>query len=174
MDLADEGLEILDDDECLRLLATTAIGRVAISFGELAAVLPVRFALVGSDIVFFTGEGTKLDAARAGRMVSFEVDHFEPEGHDGWSVLVTGSCTLAAASLVARAEALGLYPWAAGNRHRLVRIRPDFLSGRRLLTGDPARPPDRPRGGTDRAAPDERSAAPAAPIGGKEATGTTT
>jgi hypothetical protein len=34
----------------------------------------------------------------------------------------------------ARIEALGLYPWAAGDRNDLVRICPSFLSGRRILT----------------------------------------
>ena len=39
------GLEVLDRDECLRLLGTATLGRVGITFGALPVVLPVNFRL---------------------------------------------------------------------------------------------------------------------------------
>jgi uncharacterized protein len=134
MKLFDEGLELLGEEECLRLLESAQIGRVAICSGEVAAVFPVTFAMVGGEIVFFTGNGTKLEAAKEGRTVSFEVDEIDPVER-GWSVLAVGQATLAGPALMARAVALGLYPWVAGERHNLVKIRPTFLSGRRILHG---------------------------------------
>ena len=39
------GLEILDRSECLRLLAGSSVGRVAVSVGALPVILPVNFRL---------------------------------------------------------------------------------------------------------------------------------
>jgi nitroimidazol reductase NimA-like FMN-containing flavoprotein (pyridoxamine 5'-phosphate oxidase superfamily) len=130
--LIDSGLEILDESECIRLLRTVRIGRVAVSLGEVAAVLPVNFAMLGADILFFTGTGVKLNAALSAATVSFEADEIDVDAHTGWSVLAVGPTERTDRGMRARVEALGLYPWAAGDRHYLVRIRPTFLSGRRI------------------------------------------
>ena len=131
--LVDSGLEILDDPECIRLLHTAHIGRVAVSAGGVAAIMPVNFVMLGADIMFFTGTGAKLNAALAAATVSFEADEIDVETHTGWSVLAVGPAERTDGAMRARVEALGLYPWAAGDRHYLVRIRPTFLSGRRIL-----------------------------------------
>jgi uncharacterized protein len=131
---ADNGLEILSEQECLRLLGTARIGRVAICQGAVAAVLPVAYALVGGEVMFFTGTGIKLNAALQTQSVAFEVDDIDFDHKTGWSVLVIGRASTASVAAAARAEAVGLYPWAAGSRHHLVRIRPEMISGRRLLT----------------------------------------
>ena len=131
--LTDAGLEILDDGECLRLLGTTPVGRVAVNLGYAVAVLPVNYAVVGSEILFFTGEGLKLEAVMAAGTVTFEADEIDAEARTGWSVLAVGRADVVDSWLRARAEAVGLYPWAAGDRPHLVRIRPSFFSGRRIL-----------------------------------------
>src|ERR1035441_3220228 len=133
MRASDEGLEILDDEECWRLIRTARVGRVAVSVGAVPAVFPVAFVVVGCDILFFTGSGIKFDAAREGRSVTFEVDEIDVVAETGWSVLALGPIVPASPVSKARAQALGLYPWAAGDRQQLLRIRPDFLSGRRIL-----------------------------------------
>ena len=133
MRASDEGLEILDDEECWRLIRTARVGRVAVSVGAVPAVFPVAFVVVGCDILFFTGSGIKFDAAREGRSVTFEVDEIDVVAETGWSVLAVGPIVPASPVSKARAQALGLYPWAAGDRQQLLRIRPDFLSGRRIL-----------------------------------------
>ena len=51
----------------------------------------------------------------------------------GWSVMAVGPAAPASYAERARVEALGLYPWAAGDRQHLVRLRPTFLSGRRIV-----------------------------------------
>jgi nitroimidazol reductase NimA-like FMN-containing flavoprotein (pyridoxamine 5'-phosphate oxidase superfamily) len=131
--LVDSGLEILDESECIRLLHTARIGRVAVNLGEMAAVLPVNFVMLGPDILFFTGTGVKLNAALSAASVSFEADEIDADTHTGWSVLAIGRAERTEGGVRSRVEALGLYPWAAGDRHNLVRIRPTFLSGRRIL-----------------------------------------
>jgi uncharacterized protein len=83
MQLIDENLEILDERECLRLVGTARVGRVAISRGEVPVVLPVNYALVGGEIMFFTGIGSKLNAALQGRTVAFEVDDIDVDSESG-------------------------------------------------------------------------------------------
>ena len=129
----DRGLELLDDTECIHLLRTVPVGRVVVTIGGAAAVLPVNYVMVGSDVFFFTGDGLKLRSALAESTVTFEADSIDVADRRGWSVIAVGSATEASAGEHARVESLGLYPWAAGDRSHLVRIRPTFLSGRRIL-----------------------------------------
>lgn len=126
-------MEILDEEESLKLVRGARIGRVAVCQDGIAAVLPVAYVLVGRDIFFFTGHGTKWQAALRQQSVTFEVDEFDVGSESGWSVMVVGRALAASAAAAARAKALGLYPWAAGERHYLVRLRPDLVSGRRVL-----------------------------------------
>jgi uncharacterized protein len=132
VDLVDNGLEILSQAECVHLLGTVKVGRVAITAGEIPIVLPVNFGLVVGEILFFSGSGVKLVAADERRTVSFEADEFDVATRTGWSVLVAGRLERAGDIGCSRALDLGLYPWAAGDRRELLRIRPTFWSGRRL------------------------------------------
>src|SRR5690606_10684839 len=90
MEIDRNGLEVLGREECMRLLASASLGRLGITTGALPTVLPVNFRLVGDQIVFRTGSGTKLDAATDNAVVAFEVDDMDPVWHTGWSVVVTG------------------------------------------------------------------------------------
>ncbi len=135
MGLRDGGLEILGEAECIHLIHTVEIGRVAITLGATPVVLPVNFTMSGSEILFFTGPGLKLSTADEHRVVSFEADDFDVKARTGWSVLAVGRLTRAEPGERARVEAMGVFPWAAGDRSKLLRIRPTFWSGRRILTG---------------------------------------
>ena len=129
------GLETLDRDECLKLLATVPVGRIGVTIGALPVVLPVNFALVGSNIVIRTVPGTKLDAATRRAVVAFEVDSFAQDGSWGWSVLVQGVCAEVAdaaerASLAA--SAVPAWAFTDGVAERFVRIETSFVNGRRF------------------------------------------
>lgn len=84
------GLEVLDREECLALLATATLGRIGVTMGALPRVFPVNFWFDGGRILVRTGPGTTLDAALRHSVVAFEVDDVDPLGHAGWSVMVTG------------------------------------------------------------------------------------
>ena len=131
--LVEDGLELLTEAECFALAAHRPIGRVAVSVGALPAVFPVNFCLVGRDVMFRTASGTKLDAALKESVVAFEVDDFDAEGHLGWSVLVVGKATELRPIELARLEPLPLRAWAHGARGHVVRIRTEFVSGRRIV-----------------------------------------
>jgi uncharacterized protein len=134
--LIDEGLEILDEDECLRLLPTVPLGRVALSIGALPCIFPVNFAFIDGVIVFRTGSGTKLRAALDHAVVAFEVDAVDPIYHNGWSVQVVGVAEEFADGETDWTRRIPVAPWAPGPRTHFVRIHPEFVSGRRIARDD--------------------------------------
>jgi nitroimidazol reductase NimA-like FMN-containing flavoprotein (pyridoxamine 5'-phosphate oxidase superfamily) len=134
MEMDRNGLEVLPREECLRLLGTATLGRVAITSGALPTILPVNFLLEGEQILIRTGRGTKLDAATKNAVVAFEVDQIDPIYHTGWSVVVTG-----------RARDLTGWPevdhlprlparWVPRTTRevRLIAISVDLVTGRRI------------------------------------------
>ena len=80
-------------------------------------MFPVNYGLIGKDLVLFTGRETHIAAAAMeGQRVSFQIDHVDVAQESGWSVLVVGVATIADTGLRSRAEAIGVYPWAGGDR----------------------------------------------------------
>lgn len=125
----------MDDDECFGLLDQTRFGRVAISVGGIPAVLPVNYRAFHHSIYFRTGEGLKLDAARRRMVVSFEIDGTDGRYHVGWSVLAVGPASVVVDPDVPdEIRRQGAEPWAPGPRDHLVRIEPEFVSGRRITS----------------------------------------
>ena len=133
MEIDNNGLEVLDREQCLSLLSYATIGRIGLSSGALPMVLPVNFHFDGDRILIRSGEGTKLDAALRGNVVAFEVDDFDALDHHGWSVVVTGVAT--AITDPDGVEALSSTPlsrWAPLGEETLVSISTEMVSGRRL------------------------------------------
>ena len=64
MEIDHDGLEVLSRTECLRLLRTAVVGRLALTTGALPTVLPVNFTMHGDDVVF--QEVTQLGVTAAG------------------------------------------------------------------------------------------------------------
>jgi uncharacterized protein len=141
MEFDRNGFEIPDRDECLRLLATAAIGRVCLSRGALPTVLPVNFVVTEGGIVFRTSSGAKLEAAAAGNVVAFEADDIDLFSRTGWSVVVTGMAReLTGPEELDWARALPLSSWGVADTDRYVCISTELVTGRRLPS-----PQDRPR-----------------------------
>jgi nitroimidazol reductase NimA-like FMN-containing flavoprotein (pyridoxamine 5'-phosphate oxidase superfamily) len=126
-------VEILSDEECMRLLAREPVGRLAMTARALPVVLPVNYTLVGRTIVFASGPGLKLDAAHAGMVVCLEVDGLDRITHGGWSVLATGRLSeISDPERLAEARQLPLSPWALPNPQHYVELPIELLSGRRI------------------------------------------
>jgi len=129
------GLEILPRSECLRLLESRPVGRLAVTRHALPAILPVNYRLVGEDVVFATGTGSKSLSVDRQQVVAFEVDDFDAATRWGWSVLVVG--------VLRRIPAGGhqwhevrewcAEPWVGRHATELVRLGTERLSGRRLV-----------------------------------------
>jgi nitroimidazol reductase NimA-like FMN-containing flavoprotein (pyridoxamine 5'-phosphate oxidase superfamily) len=125
-------VEVLGRDECLHLVTTVPVGRVAVAGpGEAPLVVPVTFLLVDGRIVFRTDFGTVFRRAVLSEgPVSFQVDAIDVSTRTGWSVLVE-----AVASEVDGwdTSALPLTPWAAGTKDLWVQLEPRSVTGRRLV-----------------------------------------
>ena len=120
----------IPSDECLRLLASCPVGRLAVSVpGRAPLVVPVNFVLDGRVVVFRSDAGAKIDALRQGP-VSFQVDQINPIEHTGWSVLVQGVAYEATHWETAHVQ---VEAWAPGVKGRYVRIVPDSITGRRIV-----------------------------------------
>jgi nitroimidazol reductase NimA-like FMN-containing flavoprotein (pyridoxamine 5'-phosphate oxidase superfamily) len=127
-------LSTLPRDECLQLLASQELGRLAVVDDGQPLIFPVNFALDGDLVVFRADPGTKLAAASLG-LVAFEVDAVDAAAHTGWSVLVTGvgqEMTDAMDHLSERLLSISLSPWAPGDKAHWMRIKPIDITGRRL------------------------------------------
>jgi nitroimidazol reductase NimA-like FMN-containing flavoprotein (pyridoxamine 5'-phosphate oxidase superfamily) len=128
------GLEIIDPDDCRRLLAADEIGRLAIVEGGVPAVFPVNYVFDGEAVIFRTAPGTKLRVGPR-RPATFEIDAFDREHRTGWSVVVTGrleEVTDFDAAALDQVRSLPVDPWAAGERTHWMRLVPSRVSGRRI------------------------------------------
>ncbi len=132
-DLTDANLRELSRAECLTLLRTRSLGRVAYTDRALPAITPVNYVLDGETVVFRTAPGSRLADGTRDAVVAFEVDEADEVLRQGWSVVVTGVASeVSTTSATLRAVELALAPWAVGSRNRFVRITPTFVSGRQV------------------------------------------
>jgi nitroimidazol reductase NimA-like FMN-containing flavoprotein (pyridoxamine 5'-phosphate oxidase superfamily) len=130
----DTGLEVLDTEECLRLLRSVPVGRLVFTLGGLPAIRLVNFRLDGDTVVFATGPGDKFRAAERGDVVAFEADEIDQDRHLGWTVTVVGHLSVVSAEETARLHrAFPLRPWAPDRDQYFVRLGVESMSGRRLL-----------------------------------------
>jgi nitroimidazol reductase NimA-like FMN-containing flavoprotein (pyridoxamine 5'-phosphate oxidase superfamily) len=136
--MADRVMEVLDENECLRLMGPGGIGRIAYvgRFGP--AVLPVNYKLRGGAIVFRTAENGPLDEdlrtgiADADYQVAFEIDDIDLAAGRGWSVLVQGPAHHVQGAELDVVRGTGVEPLAPGDRELFVRIFPSRITGRRV------------------------------------------
>jgi nitroimidazol reductase NimA-like FMN-containing flavoprotein (pyridoxamine 5'-phosphate oxidase superfamily) len=134
-------LEHLDEAECMRLIAPGGIGRLCFAGQFDLTVLPVNYTVHDGAVLFRTApEGTTEEDLRTGigvasaeYRVAFEVDDFDIQTHEGWSVLVQGPAHhLDSDEERAAAEAIGLQTWAGSNRDHFIRVTPARVTGRRI------------------------------------------
>jgi nitroimidazol reductase NimA-like FMN-containing flavoprotein (pyridoxamine 5'-phosphate oxidase superfamily) len=132
----ERSVEVLDDDECRRLLATAPLGRLAYTEGALPAIQPVHFALLGGRILIPTRMGSKVAGASRGAVVAFEIDDFDPRSETGWNVTVVGPAQVLSDPVeVAELEALGIRAWAPADVPCFITVEPVLVRGRRIVAG---------------------------------------
>jgi transcriptional regulator with XRE-family HTH domain len=127
-------LDVLDAAQCVRLLAAGGIGRVVVVDEHRPAAFPVNFAMLANDIVFRTSPTSVLTHAD-GQIVGFEVDRIDDAMREGWSVLTSGPAhRVEDAGGLTEVQALGIRPWAGGERDVYFRLTPGEWSGRQIRT----------------------------------------
>lgn len=130
-------LQELSRDECLRLLAASSFGRVAVStYGTAPVIRPVNYAFdqPSQSVVFRTDPGSKLHALLHSTHAAFEVDGTDEDSHTGWSVIIVGVTEEVSNRIdIRHLERIGLEPAAPGPKDHWVRIRARQVSGRRIV-----------------------------------------
>jgi nitroimidazol reductase NimA-like FMN-containing flavoprotein (pyridoxamine 5'-phosphate oxidase superfamily) len=121
----------LSESECLEVLGGNQVGRIVFDDEVGPVALPVNYAVEGTDIVIRTLHSGTIARNTAQRLVAFEVDEIDDYTESGCSVVVRGRADV---------KPLGEFPpkdephpWAEGDRHCIVRIRPEAITGRRLI-----------------------------------------
>jgi hypothetical protein len=126
------GLEILDRDECLALLATARVGRIVFTARGLPAVQPVKF-LSGHGALWFPAQAhTDLFAAAQDGVVAFEADAFDAALETGWWVSVLGRAGAAQECDLPRRRPDLWWQSPPTGPVRCVRIPIEVVSGRRV------------------------------------------
>lgn len=129
----DAKVQELTRDECLALLPTVPVGRLVFTERALPAIVPVNFVLDRGRIVIRTGATSSLAAALRGAVVAFEVDDFDRNARNGWSVTVTGRAREVSDPLeLARVDELPLIPWVGGRLDHVITVPVDLVNGRRV------------------------------------------
>jgi hypothetical protein len=135
---AEPVLQVLEREECLRLVAPGGIGRVAFNGSHGPTVLPVNYKLHDGAIVFRTSYGGPMDQdLRTGVegveiKIGFQVDRIDEARQEGWSVLIQGPAHHVPEEEVAMVSDAGVTPWAGGERHLYIRIVAHQVTGRRI------------------------------------------
>lgn len=125
--------EVLTTSQCWELLRVSVVGRLAVTVDGDPDIFPVNPVVDHGTIVFRTAAGAKL-AATKGRNVAFEVDGYDTETAQAWSVVVKGRAQeIWEAEETLRALRLPLFPWQPGRKPRFVRIEPLSVTGRRFV-----------------------------------------
>jgi nitroimidazol reductase NimA-like FMN-containing flavoprotein (pyridoxamine 5'-phosphate oxidase superfamily) len=125
-------VEELAESECLDLLGTKRVGRVAHNDPDGPVVVPVNYVLQDGMVLFRISPYSRLaDRLRDGS-ASFQVDHVDEDARTGWSVLVRGHAARAKGWELPESDERPT-PWAEGNRNLHVRLSPHHISGVRLI-----------------------------------------
>ena len=125
-------VEVLSHRECWTLLRESVVGRLAVTVDGAPDIFPVNHIVDHGTIVFRTSAGTKLGATK-GKDVAFEVDGYDSETSQAWSVVVKGHAVeILERDETLRALRLPLVPWQSGRKPRFVRIDATTVTGRRF------------------------------------------
>ena len=122
----------LSPTRCQELLESQSIGRVAWQAADGPQILPVTYACHDGTVIFRTSPYGVLSELVRPTDVALEIDELDPEGRQGWSVVVQGRARGVAEpdQLVRMWTVSGVVPWASGIRNVFIQIIPHRITGR--------------------------------------------
>jgi nitroimidazol reductase NimA-like FMN-containing flavoprotein (pyridoxamine 5'-phosphate oxidase superfamily) len=133
-------LERLTLDECLDLLRSQVVGRLAVIVDGFPAVLPVNYRLVETGnvtwIALRTRPGNVIE--RAPLNAAFEIDQLDLPHRGGWSVLARGTLHPVDPDVAEFRELFDPEPWLEAERDAWLIVQPFAITGRRLHPTEPA------------------------------------
>ncbi|HYJ70465.1 MAG TPA: pyridoxamine 5'-phosphate oxidase family protein [Nocardioidaceae bacterium] len=126
-------LEDIAGDECVALLESASLGRVAFVRSTGPVVIPVNYVWSEGRLIFRTSPNNSWVWVLRHGSAAFEVEDIDEVTHSGWTVLVQGQATHLDPKEVIDPAIQHLRPWAAGERPLHIAITPASITGRRLL-----------------------------------------
>lgn len=127
----------LTQEQCEAHLAVGGVGRILMVSGRGPVAVPVNFEFTDRQIIFSTDE-SKAKRIEIEHFVGFEVDRIDQAMSEGWSVLVTGrGRRITDPEEHRRLASLDLEAWAGGDRHTLVALTADHVTGRVIIHESP-------------------------------------
>lgn len=129
----DPHLVDLNEKECEAYLAGGGVGRLIFRSADRPVALPVNFKTSAGDIIFRSDDDGEVSRIGSEEPVSFEVDRIDDAMREGWSVLATGTVhPVSSAEQIHEVQALGIEPWAGGERCTYFRLTVTELTGKRI------------------------------------------
>jgi hypothetical protein len=122
--------------ESWQLLRSVSLGRVVFTWHAMPAIRPVNHLVDDETIIVRSHLGSAI-VARAGNsdgtVVCYEADELDPIRHTGWSVIATGMARLIRDPAAIIRYQQQLEPWAAGQMDYVIEIKPEIITGIRLV-----------------------------------------
>jgi nitroimidazol reductase NimA-like FMN-containing flavoprotein (pyridoxamine 5'-phosphate oxidase superfamily) len=128
------GITNLSRADCVKLLKTERMGRVAFEDWDGPQLLPVSYLYWNDNVVFRTSDRSVLAGLRRRSNAAFEIDRMDAAAGTAWSVVVRGVSQelLNPYELSQVWTNPELVPVAAGHRPLVIAIEPRTISGREL------------------------------------------
>ena len=124
----------LTRSDCIHLLETHSLGRLAWQAADSQQVRPINYVFRSGAVYFRTSpEGILSELVRPAD-VALEVDDLDHHKRTGWSVIIYGRARAVAApaEVIDQWETDDLVPWAPGIRDLFIQITPSRITGRLL------------------------------------------
>ena len=121
----------LSANQCLDLLGSAGVGRIAWAAADGPQILPVNYVIHEGLAYFRTSPDGLLAELAEPRAVALEVDDLDHRSRTGWSVVVHGQAqSVAAPQQVLRTWAAQISPWSPGDKGLLIQVTPVKMTGR--------------------------------------------
>ena len=139
-------MEELTRPQCLELMGSVQVGRLAFVHNALPAIRPVNHLVDGDLIVIRATIGAaitrEVSIGRHGMTVAYEADAIDTARQVGWSVIVVGPARLLTDQSAIDRYRARIEPWVQGPADEVISISADMVHGYRMVPGELVSDPD--------------------------------
>ena len=131
-DSGERHLDAIGRQQCLDLIESHHLGRIAWQAADRPQILPITYVLHQGSVYFRTLPDGLLAELAQPTSVALEVDELDQQTRSGWSIVLHGhtSAVREPDELADLWASDSPVPWVSGNRTLFIRIRPDTVAGR--------------------------------------------
>lgn len=126
-------LVALPSREALALLDLVTVGRLIDGAPEPSDVRVLRHLRDAGHLVVRIQPAVFAGPLRCPSLLTYQTDHLDPQDHSGWTVTVTGAAEMVTDARRQARYCLPLHVRPGDRYERLIRIRPQIVTGYRLI-----------------------------------------